>query len=231
MANKTKGNYQLPFSEEALINELNEHNSHADELTALLPDELMDQPISYEDAVTELASLRFAKGSKAVIFRFVLLSNSRYKANANHNGKPYMWSVSFANVTKAGKACYYLGYDGAVFDSGRKVGSSIQHYYSSPETHSSLDLIQGGYGIGEEVHIPLESITADKPISYWSELVKLVLIDNYQYRADNKWLPVSLESITIPLLADAPEELTIEQWNQNRIELLSENFKDSLVCL
>lgn len=34
--------YQMPFSEAELLSGLNEHNSHADELAALLPNEIMD---------------------------------------------------------------------------------------------------------------------------------------------------------------------------------------------
>jgi len=183
-----------------------------------------------ENAINELASLRFIKGSKAVIFRFILLNHSMNKPQAEHNNnKPYMWSVFHTDVIKAGKVCYYLAYDGAVHNRGDKVKPSLQNHYANPDRDFVGNLIQSGYGIGEEIHVPIESLTDDKPLAYWSELVKVILVAKYQHDADNHWLSIPLETIKNPLLTDTPEKLTVKQWNENRINFLEDYGRDTLV--
>lgn len=190
-----------------------------------------------------LNSLRFKRGSKAILFK---LANSVISNVGNLDAKQSMcWAYSETNVISSGNIQYKLAYDGSLFlveHQARLGKSTINEYNSASEFRS---IIHNDFGIGDILALPIEVITEERPLSFWIEVARVEYLRKYELEIDNQLISraryeeLTLEAIGYyierlhgyalvmnTLMEITPTQMSVKEWNEAHLELINPQFRD-----
>ncbi|MGN2715612.1 hypothetical protein ACTFQF_00270 [Aliivibrio fischeri] len=196
-----------------------------------------------QDHIDLLNSLRFKRGSKAILFKLV---NSVLSNIGNMDAKQLVrWVYSETDVISSGKIQYKLAYDGSLFlveHQARLGKSTINEYNSASEFRS---IIHDYFGIGDILAFPIEVVTEERPLSFWFDVARVEYLRKYALEVDNKLISraryevLSLEAIDYyiemlhgyalvmnTLMEITPTQMSAKEWNEAHLELINPQFRD-----
>lgn len=159
-----------------------------------------------------LNSLKFKGKTKAVAIKF--------EHNYLRDGSTIAIGYSEVEIKSAGKVKAGIVYDGSTFPVDRlnRIGETIDHYINNNNDWSGSNL--SAYGMGSWVIIPVSAITEEFPMDFWIGVAKEDFkMDIPRYTAGNEEQRRAL----IDLIDNAEvKELTVAEWNEAKLSLLSE---------
>ncbi|MCY9866458.1 hypothetical protein OTK49_28365 [Vibrio coralliirubri] len=161
-----------------------------------------------------LSSLKFKGKTKAIAIKFA----------HNHLDDDSTIAIGYSEVEikSAGKVKAGIIYDGSVFpnDCIGRIGESIDFYLDFVDWRSAS---LNAWGLGQWFIVPVSAITEEFPLEFWIKIAKIDFkMNTNQYAEPHKYKAQKLND-----LIDESEvkELTVAEWNEARLNLVSDIMK------
>lgn len=157
-----------------------------------------------------LNSLKFKGKTKAVAIKF--------DHNYLRDGSSIAIGYNEVDIKSAGKVKASIVYDGSTFPKDRKFGQTIDHYINNNCEWRSSNL--SAYRMGSWFIIPVSAITDEFPMDFWIGIAKEDFkLDIPSYTGNDE----AQRKALIDLIDNAEvKELTVAEWNEAKLSLLSE---------